>query len=36
LVGKPEGKLLPEKPRLRREIYIKMDLKEIGWGLRRD
>jgi hypothetical protein len=35
LVGKSEGKLLPEKPRLRRGIDIKIDLKEIGWGLRR-
>jgi hypothetical protein len=31
LVGKPEGKRPPERPRRRREDVIKMELKEIGW-----
>jgi hypothetical protein len=30
LVGKPEGKRLPGRPRCRRIDYIKMDLLEIG------
>jgi hypothetical protein len=33
LVGNPEGKSPPEKPRRRWEDGIKMDLREIGWGL---
>jgi hypothetical protein len=33
LVGKPEGKRLLERPRGRWEDGIKMDLREIGWGL---
>jgi hypothetical protein len=32
LVGKPEGKTPPERPRRRWEDGIKMDLTEIGWG----
>jgi hypothetical protein len=32
LVGKPEGKGPPERPRRRWEDGIKMDLREIGWG----
>jgi hypothetical protein len=32
LVGKPEGKRPPERPRHRGEDGIKMDLREIGWG----
>jgi hypothetical protein len=32
LVGKPEGKRPPVKPRLRWEDNIKMDLQEVGWG----
>jgi hypothetical protein len=32
LVGKPEGKGLLERPRLRWENGIKMDLRETGWG----
>jgi hypothetical protein len=32
LVGKPEGKRPPRRPRRRWEDGIKMDLKEIGWG----
>jgi hypothetical protein len=32
LVGKPEGKRPPGRPRLRWEDGIKMDLEEIGWG----
>jgi hypothetical protein len=31
-VGKPEGKKPLERPRLRWEDNIKMDLREIGWG----
>jgi hypothetical protein len=34
LVGRPEGKRLPERPRHRREDGIKMDLREIGWRVR--
>jgi hypothetical protein len=30
LVGRPEGKRPPERPRRRWEDYIKMDLREIG------
>jgi hypothetical protein len=33
LVGKPEGKRPIEIPRRRREDGIKMDLREIGWGV---
>jgi hypothetical protein len=33
LVGKPEGKRPLERPRRRREDGIKMDLREIGWGV---
>jgi hypothetical protein len=32
LVGKPEGKRPLERPRLRWEDGIKMDLRQIGWG----
>jgi hypothetical protein len=32
LVGKPEGKKQPERPRRRWENNIKMDLREIGLG----
>jgi hypothetical protein len=32
LVGKPEGKRPLERPRVRWEDGIKMDLREIGWG----
>jgi hypothetical protein len=32
LVGKPEGNRPLERPRLRWENAIKMDLLEIGWG----
>jgi hypothetical protein len=32
LVGKPEGKRPLERPRLRWEDGIKMDLRETGWG----
>jgi hypothetical protein len=32
LVGKPKGKRPLERPRLRREDGIKMDLRQIGWG----
>jgi hypothetical protein len=31
--GKPEGKSPLERPRRRWEVGIKMDLREIGWGL---
>jgi hypothetical protein len=31
-VGEPEGKRSLERPRLRWEDGIKMDLKEVGWG----
>jgi hypothetical protein len=33
LVGNPEGKRSLERPRRRWEEGIKMDLREIGWGL---
>jgi hypothetical protein len=33
LVGKPEGKRPLERARRRWEDGIKMDLREIGWGL---
>jgi hypothetical protein len=33
LVGKPEGKRLLGRPRHRWEDRIKMDLREIGWGV---
>jgi hypothetical protein len=33
LVGKPEGKKLLERSRRRWEDNIKMDLREIGWGV---
>jgi hypothetical protein len=33
LVGKPEGKRPPGRPRLRWEDYIRMDLREVGCGL---
>jgi hypothetical protein len=32
LVGKPEGKRPQGRPRCRWVDYIKMDLREIGWG----
>jgi hypothetical protein len=32
LVGKPEGKRPLDKPRRRWEDWIKMDLREMGWG----
>ena len=32
LVGKPEGKRAVERPRRRREVNIKMDLQELGFG----
>jgi len=32
LVGKPEGKRPPGRPRHRWEDNIKMDLQEVGWG----
>jgi hypothetical protein len=32
-VGKPEGKRQLERPRRRWEDGIKMDLREIGWGV---
>jgi len=32
LVGKPEGKRPPGRPRHRWEDNIKMDLHEVGWG----
>jgi hypothetical protein len=34
LVGKPERKKTLENPRRRWEDNIKMDFKEMGWGLR--
>jgi hypothetical protein len=34
LVGKPEGRSPLRRPRHRWEDGIKMDLEEIGWGLR--
>jgi hypothetical protein len=33
LVGKPEGKIMLERPKRRREDGIKMDLRVIGWGM---
>jgi hypothetical protein len=33
LVGKPKGKRPLERPRRRWEDRIRMDLREIGWGL---
>jgi hypothetical protein len=33
LVGKPEGKRPQGRPRRRWEDNIKMDLREIGWGV---
>jgi hypothetical protein len=33
LVGKPQGKRPLERPRRRGEDRIKMDLREIGWGV---
>jgi hypothetical protein len=33
LVGKPEGRRPPGGPRRRWEDNIKMDLREIGWGV---
>jgi hypothetical protein len=33
LVGKPEGKRPLERPRRRWEDGIKMDCREIGWGV---
>jgi hypothetical protein len=33
LVGKPEGNRPLERPRRRGEDGIKMDLREIGWGV---
>jgi hypothetical protein len=32
LVGKPEGKRSPGRPRRRWVDGIKMDLRDIGWG----
>jgi hypothetical protein len=32
LVGKPDGKTPPGRPRRRWVDDIKMDLREIGWG----
>jgi hypothetical protein len=31
-MGKPEGERLLGRPRCRWADYIKMDLREIGWG----
>jgi hypothetical protein len=36
LVGKPEGKKPPGRPRRRLEDNIKMDLQDVGWGHRLD
>jgi hypothetical protein len=33
LAGKPQGKRLLGRPRYRRVDNIKMDLREIGWGI---
>jgi hypothetical protein len=33
LVGKPEGKKPLERPRRRWEDGIRMDLREVGWGV---
>jgi hypothetical protein len=35
LVGKPEGRSLLEKPRLRWECNIKLDLRGVGWVMSR-
>jgi hypothetical protein len=32
LVGKPEGKRSLRRPKHKREVNIKMGLREIGWG----
>ena len=32
LVGEPEGRSLPGRPRCRWEDNIKVDLQEVGWG----
>jgi hypothetical protein len=32
LVGKPEGKRPPGRPRRRWVSNVKMDLREVGWG----
>jgi hypothetical protein len=32
LMGKPKGKRPLRRPRCRCEIYVKMDLREIGWS----
>jgi hypothetical protein len=32
LVGNPEGKRQPERPRRRWDDGLKVDLMEIGWG----
>jgi hypothetical protein len=31
-IGKPEGKMILGRARRRRDDYIQMDLREIGWG----
>ena len=33
LVGKPEGRRPLERPRRSWEANIKMDLREVGWGM---
>jgi hypothetical protein len=33
LVRRPEGRRPPERPRLRWDDNIKMDLQEVGWGM---
>jgi len=33
LVGKPKGKRPLERPRRRRDDNIKMDLRQVGWGI---
>jgi hypothetical protein len=35
-IGRPEGRRSLGRPRHRWEDYIKMDLQEVGWGLRLD
>jgi len=32
LVGKPEGMIIFESPRIRWKDNIKMDLQKVGWG----
>jgi hypothetical protein len=32
-MGKPDGRRPLERPRLRREDNIKMDLRDVGWGI---